>query len=128
VTAGRRARSTGMRTACLTVLLALALAACGDERPASPAPDPDTPVSSSGDLDTAAPATPVRPAPGCKRLGKALVGVGLEAAQVRADERRCTLRVAELDGEPQMLTEDYSPARINVKVRGGVVRAVAFMG
>jgi hypothetical protein len=33
-----------------------------------------------------------------------------------------------LDGEPQMLTEDFSPGRINVRVRDDVVTGVAFMG
>jgi hypothetical protein len=116
-----------MRTTCLAILLALALAACGDdERPASAAPDPDTPVS-SGDVEPgAAPAIP--PAPECKRLGQRLVEAELLAAEARAEEQGCALRIAEIDGEPQALTEDYSPGRINVRVRDGVVTAVAFMG
>ena len=116
-----------MRTTCLAILLTLAFAACGDdEQPASAAPDPDTPVS-SGDVEPGtAPALP--PAPACKRLGDRLVDAQLPAAEARAEERGCSLRIAEIDGEPQALTEDYSPGRINVRVRDGVVTAVAFMG
>ena len=117
-----------MRSVCLALLLALALAACGDdERPAPAAPGPDAPVS-SGDVEPGGSAPALTPAPQCKRLGRRLVGAELTAAQARADARRCTLRIAELDGQPQALTEDYSPARINVRVAGGVVTAVAFMG
>jgi hypothetical protein len=116
-----------MRTTCLAILLALALAACGDdERPAAAAPDPDAPVSSGAAEPDAAPAIP--PAPECKRLGQRLVDQQLPAAQTRAEEQGCSLRIAEIDGEPQALTEDFSPARINVRVRDGVVTAVAFMG
>jgi hypothetical protein len=49
--------------------------------------------------------------------------IGLEladaAAQAEADGR--ALRVAELDGEPMMLTEDFVPSRLNVTVENGVV-------
>jgi hypothetical protein len=116
-----------MRTMCLAILATLAFAACGDdERPASAAPEPDTPVS-SGDVEPGtAPALP--PAPACKRLGNRLVDEALPAAETRAAERGCTLRIAEIDGEPQALTEDFSPARINVRVRDGVITAIAFMG
>jgi hypothetical protein len=33
-----------------------------------------------------------------------------------------------LDGEPQVLTEDFQPARINVRVRDNAVARVEFMG
>jgi hypothetical protein len=56
------------------------------------------------------------------------VGDPVEAATARAERRGCTLRVAVLDGEPQVLTEDFQPARINVRVVGGLVSAVEFMG
>jgi hypothetical protein len=56
------------------------------------------------------------------------VGLLMPAATERAERRGCPLRVAVLDGEPQALTEDFSPARINVRVRDGIVRRVEFMG
>jgi hypothetical protein len=116
VTAGRVA---------LALCLALALAGCGedDERPAS---DPDQPISSSD--DPAPPAGDPPPPDACRRLGRRLVGDQIGAADARAERRGCTLRVARLDGEPQALTEDFQPARINVRVRDGVVTAVEFMG
>jgi hypothetical protein len=36
--------------------------------------------------------------------------------------------VAVLDGESQALTEDFQPARINVRVEDGVVTGLEFMG
>jgi hypothetical protein len=36
--------------------------------------------------------------------------------------------VSTLDGEGQMLTEDYSETRMNVAVEAGVVTAVEFIG
>lgn len=113
----------------LAVLLAVAaFAGCGDdeERPAAP-PAPDDPVS-SGPVDPSTPAAPATPTKTCKRLGPRLVGVALPAASARAERRGCTLRVAVLDGEPQVLTEDYLPARINVRVRDDVVTRIEFMG
>jgi hypothetical protein len=113
----------------LAVVLAVAaLAGCGgdEERPAAPA-GPDDPVS-SGPVDPSAPAAPATPPKACKRLGRRLVGVALPAATARAERRGCALRVAVLDGEPQVLTEDYAPARINVRVRDDVVTRVEFMG
>jgi hypothetical protein len=116
-----------MRAATLALLTALALAGCGgdEERPA--APRPDDPVA-SGPMDPVAPAEPPASDRACKRLGTRLIGMELPAATARAERRRCTLRVAVLDGEPQILTEDYSPARINVRVADGVVAGVEFMG
>lgn len=114
------------RISCCLVL-ALAFAACSDEeRPAS-AGDPDQPVS--------APAVPSDPAgvePAsertCRRLGQRLAGTGLAAATARASGRGCTLRVAVRDGRGLALTEDYQPARINVRVTDGTVTGVEFMG
>ena len=110
---------------CLAVALAAAGAGCGeDER--EPAAGPDDPVTA-----TVEPAPPAGapPSPGaCRRLGRRIVGDELEAAARRTERRRCTLRVAVLDGESQALTEDFQPARINVRVEDGVVTGVEFMG
>jgi hypothetical protein len=118
-----------MRRALLACCLALAAAGCGGdgEEPAAPTRDPDAPVSSSP-ADPAPPAGKSPSPKACRRLGRRIVGEPLEAATERAERRRCTLRVAVLDGEAQVLTEDFQPARINVRVRGGVVTRLEFMG
>ena len=117
-----------MRRAATVVLAVAALAGCGDdaERPAAGS-DPDTPVS-SGELPPDQPAAPAGSERVCTRLGRRLVGDRITAASARAERRGCALRVAVLDGEPQALTEDFSPARINVRVRDGIVTRVEFMG
>jgi hypothetical protein len=112
----------------LALLLATAaIAGCGDdpERPA--AASPDDPVS-SGPIAPDQPAAPAGSKRTCTRLGPRLVGTRMAAAKARAERRGCALRVAVLDGEPQALTEDFSPARINVRVRDDVITRVEFMG
>ena len=114
-----------MRRAVLACCLALAPAGCGGgDEPA--AGDPDQPVSAPAGTAAPAAAAPGRRA--CRRLGRRLVGDPLARARTRARRRGCPLRVAVLDGEQQMLTEDFQPARINVRVADGVVTGVAFMG
>jgi hypothetical protein len=115
-----------MRLAATACCLVLAAAGCGgdDEEPA--APPGDQPVSSPA--DPAPPAGEPASPRACRRLGRRVVGDPLADARGRAERRGCTLRVADLDGEPQALTEDFQPARINVRVRDGVVAGVEFMG
>jgi hypothetical protein len=117
-----------MRLLAIACCLALGGAAgCGgdeEERPA--APDRDDPVSAPADpAPDAGDPTPPRV---CRRLGRRLVGAALADARERAQRRGCTLRVAVLDGEPQALTEDFQPARINVRVRDGAVTGIEFIG
>jgi hypothetical protein len=114
-----------MRLVAIACCLVLA-AGCGEDAEKPAATDHDQPVSSPA--DPAAPAGDPASPRACRRLGGRLVGEALEDATARADGRGCTLRVAVLDGEPQALTEDFQPARINLRVRGGVVTAVEFMG
>ncbi len=116
------------RAAVLLIAAAVALASCGgdEERPAAPAA-PDDPVMSTP-AEPAAPAGPATSPKACERLGRRLTGVRVPAASDRAARRGCTLRVAVEDGAPLALTEDYSPQRINVRVRDGVVTGVEFMG
>jgi hypothetical protein len=114
-----------MRRAVLACCLALAVAGCGEDQE-RPAAAPDQPVSSTP--DPAPPASePARPGE-CRRLGRRLVGDPVETAQARAERRGCVFRIAVLDGEGQVLTEDFQPARINVRVDDGVVSGVEFMG
>jgi hypothetical protein len=110
------------------VLLVLAaFAGCGDdERAAAPA-GPDDPVSApprEPEPDSG-PGTPPRE---CERLARRLAGLTVPAATEHATLKGCTLRVAVQDGEPQVLTEDFQPGRINVRVTGGVVTRLEFMG
>lgn len=58
----------------------------------------------------------------------ALVGLTVDEATKVAEGNGWTLRVSTLDGEGQMLTEDYSPTRVNVAVADGVVTGVDFIG
>jgi hypothetical protein len=119
-----------MRLAPLACCLALALAAAGcgadDEQSAGAGVDPDQPISSPADPSPPAgePTSPRK----CRRLARGIVGDPLEQATERAERHRCTLRVAVLDGEGQVLTEDFQPARINVRVEDGVVPGLEFMG
>jgi hypothetical protein len=115
-----------MRRLVVIALAAVALAGCGEDERRAATGSPDDPVSSAP--DPAAPAAPAASPKTCKRLSRRLVGMGLPAAHKRAAQKRCAVRVAVQDGEPQALTEDFSPSRINVRVRRGVVTGVEFMG
>ena len=58
----------------------------------------------------------------------ALVGLTLDEATKVAEGNGWTVRVSKLDGEDQMLTEDYSATRVDVVVEAGSVTAVDFIG
>jgi hypothetical protein len=105
--------------------LALALAACGEQEPAATPAGPDQPVSQP-QLAPSAPAGERASERACRRLGRR--GVRVRDAQARASRRGCTVRIAIEDGRHLALTEDYQPARINVRVQDGVVAGVEFMG
>jgi hypothetical protein len=53
-----------------------------------------------------------------------LVGLELAQAQELAAGYGCTVRVVVLDGVPQVITEDFSESRVNVRVDAGRVTAV----
>jgi len=118
-----------MRRLVACLLLGLALAACGEEEEPAGTSSPDAPVSSA-DEPAASPAPAATPASGaaCRRLAPRLVGEALAAAEAHATERGCSVRVALQDGRSLRLTEDYSPARINVRVEDGTITGVEFLG
>lgn len=64
------------------------------------------------------------PAPLDQAVVDTLVGLSAEEAERTAAANGWAYRVAELDGEPQALTMDYSPQRVNVSIAGGAVIAV----
>ena len=101
--------------------------------------DPGTVTSDPGSLGTIPPDSVVSPpvsepvpslpdAVDIDAATKLLTGLGVDEATKVAESNGWTLRVSTLDGEAQMLTEDYSPSRVNVSVTGGVVTAVDFIG
>jgi len=111
----------------LALVLALACVACGEEQQAAAPAGPDQSVSAPAGQDAAPASEPASPRY-CRRLGRRLVGARLVAAEARAAQRGCTLRVAVRDGRALALTEDFQPGRINVRVRSGAVAGVEFMG
>jgi hypothetical protein len=115
------------RIACC-LLLALTVAACGADEPAATSAGPDQPVSQPQRPDASAPAREPASERTCRRLGRRLIGIEIDAAAARAGRRGCTVRIAVEDGRHLALTEDYQPARINLRVQGGAVAGVEFMG
>lgn len=67
-------------------------------------------------------------APTVESATEALVGLGIDEATKVAEGNGWTVRVSTLDGEDQMLTEDYSVTRVDVVVEAGTVTAVDFIG
>lgn len=62
-----------------------------------------------------------------ERARRTLVGRALGEAEALADAAGCRLVAAVIDGEPQILTREYDPTRIQAAVRDGeVVRVIAF--
>jgi hypothetical protein len=117
-----------MRWSVIVCCVALAASGCGagEEEATAPPADPDQPTSSPA--DPAPPAGKPTPVKACRQLGRRIVGERIDDATGHAERRGCSLRVAVLDGKGQILTEDFQPARVNVRVEGGVVTGVAFMG
>jgi hypothetical protein len=128
VTNRRLRRSDGMRWSVTACCVALAASGCGagEEEATAPPADPDQPISSPA--DPAPPAGKPAPIKACRQLGRRIVGDRIDDATGRAERRGCPLRVAVLDGEGQILTDDFQQARINVRVHDGVVTDVEFMG
>ena len=108
----------------LAALLLTVVAGCGPDQ----ATTPD------------APAPPAVTEPGAEKLwcpgkggdrrfdAQTLVGTSLDAAEKRAADYACIVRVVERDGEAFPVTLDFSPGRINVVVEGDAVTQVQSIG
>jgi pimeloyl-ACP methyl ester carboxylesterase len=84
----------------------------------------------SSNAATSAPARRSNPAAAadpatCRRLSRRLRGRRLADAMALARKANCAVRVVERDGHQLVVTEDFSPTRINVKVSAGSVTEVA---
>jgi len=53
----------------------------------------------------------------------AFIGLDLDEAEAKAEAQGRAFRVAELDGEPMMLTADVVTTRVNVTVENGIVQS-----
>jgi hypothetical protein len=60
----------------------------------------------------------------CQETANGYVGLSETMAQVRATKERRASRVVAKDGESFPVTDDYSPSRVNLEIRGGVVDKV----
>lgn len=97
--------------------------------PGSSAPvDPDEPVASPPGPGSVDPGAPFDLEPIDIADAEILVGRSLADAEAEAERRGWTVRVARLDGEDLMLTEDYSPTRVNVAVEADLVVEVVSIG
>lgn len=90
--------------------------------PAEPSPPAETspPTKTSPTAETPAP-DPAKPYPA---KPESLVGLSLDAAQNAADAAAIPHRVIEIDGQPQPVTRDFRPNRLNFTVANGIVTAV----
>lgn len=118
----RRAVSLPLMLAAALFVATLLAVGCSDDS-----------ESSSGDLDSeTVPSTPSVPDPGIPSgQGGAespelepYLGLTEQEAGDLADEEGRPWRVTEIDGEPQIVTLDFSPDRLNFAITGGVVTGV----
>jgi hypothetical protein len=95
---------------------------CGDSDPGA--------SSTQAAPATTSPAEPIRcPSEGAGGFDTSeLVGLSEAAAEARAKQDGCTIRVVERDGEPLPATMDFSPDRVNVAVTDDEVTAVKGVG
>ncbi len=108
------------------IVLAVAVVGCGDDGSADePATPPD-----------AAAVAPLCPELGSRlpkpdlleRAESLLVDRPLDAAEEIAKENGCHVAPTSIDGEPQPLTREYDPTRIQVEARDDKVRRVLGFG
>lgn len=56
------------------------------------------------------------------------IGLSMDEATVEASKRGVPFRVVEIDGESQMVTEDFRPGRINAVVNNGFITSFSIEG
>jgi hypothetical protein len=89
-----------------------------------PAPDPTDPANEPPATDPVT--TTVPEVVVDDSLG--LIGLTVDEASTTAGAAGYSVRVVEIDGEPQAVTEDYSPTRINVATVDGLITAILSLG
>lgn len=134
--------------ALLAAVLLLALAGCGDdaeettEAPGAGAGAPTSTTLDPSDGTATIPELPRNDDPSmvaCTGKAKgaegpgvfdatAIVGDPLSEAERAAAEQGCEIRVAVIDGEPQALTEDFRPDRVNVAIEDDEVTEIVSIG
>lgn len=109
-------------TATILVLLALALAGCGDKSVKTGATD-SGPVPGIGDT---------RDCPDSKKQPRFDVTMIFGLDRVKAEqvvkENGYTMRAVYVDGEPKAATMDYKRKRLNVAIRDGKVTQLCSIG
>jgi len=53
---------------------------------------------------------------------KVIIGMEFNKAIIEADHKKLILRITHLDGQKRMLSNDVNCARINVRVKDGIVQ------
>jgi hypothetical protein len=100
--------------------------------PAETVPAGSTPIATDPVLVTVVPVGPPVSAPDAPvaidLATKVLQGLSESDAAAAAQTNGWELRVIERDGQPQVVTDDYRPNRIDVVVENGVVVAVKSIG
>ena len=130
------------RAALPAVLLALLLLGCGDDSGSGgsgASPDSDAPASTTlpDDGGTTIPDLPRNDDPSAVRCtappqgvfdATAVVGLPLEKAEATAEQKGCSVRMVERDGEQLAVTQDFRPDRVNVAIRDGEVTRIVGIG
>ncbi len=107
-----------MQILCLVALPVLLLSSCKLEKREGSAKATDDEAVKKAEAAPALPPFDVKNASSLVGQRLDVVKSGLEAAEIR-------FRVIELDGEPMIRTMDYSPERLNFKVKAGVITEVS---
>jgi hypothetical protein len=149
ITPSRR-RPVGVVLALFTAALLLASPGCGDEASeGTPAgaggTGVGTPTSTTLDPSNGAATVPDLPqnddpsmvvCTGKPKKGEGpgvfdatvVIGDPIGDAEKAAARQGCQIRVAVIDGEPQALTEDFRPDRLNVAIEAGEVTEIISIG
>lgn len=89
------------------------------------------PLATPTPAPTPAPAAPARPlvqAGAPEQIGRQLVGMNYADARAAVQELGVALRVTIEDGQPQIVTMDWNPSRINVAVEGEKITSFEGLG